>query len=184
VENDRIFVVFDGHDGAGKSTLARLTAELIDGTVVKPFGDLLGDHIAWLWGNEKFQEADWLARSSIERVLSTAAEGPLVFDRHWATMYSVLPSQYWENWHPLPRTIVCHTTPEATRARLAERGEDPLEYEHHVHYQEIYRRLGQNNGALVLDTTHATADESMKAVKEYLSLNSIAQSPARDRSAL
>lgn len=160
--------VFDGHDAAGKTTLAALTARLVGGKVIKPFGDLLGDHIAWLWRNRKFEEADWLARSSIERVLSADDDVSIIFDRHWASMFSVLPQKYWTNWYPLPRTVICHTNAETTESRLRARGEDPLTRELHARYQKIYQKLGHDHGALVIDTTHATIEECMEEVRKHL----------------
>ena len=39
-------IVLDGHDGAGKTMLARLAAATLGGTYVKPFDSTLGDMIA------------------------------------------------------------------------------------------------------------------------------------------
>jgi energy-coupling factor transporter ATP-binding protein EcfA2 len=64
-------VVLDGHDGCGKSTLNEFLARHIGATVVGPFADTLGDHIAWLWQHQRFTEAGALARASVERVLAS-----------------------------------------------------------------------------------------------------------------
>lgn len=170
-EPSGILVVFDGHDGAGKSTLAARCAKLVGGIVVKPFGDTLGDHIAWLWGSGRFAEADSLARSSVERIVARGHTQPLVFDRHWVTMFSVLPETYWSSWHPLPRTVVCHASPEVTMARLVARGEPPLSYEHHDHFDRIYRSLGESCGALVLDTSTDNIDTCFASVRAFLELD-------------
>ena len=56
-----------GHDGAGKTTLARLAAETLAGTYVKPFDSTFGDMIAWLCEEQRFELADQLARASIQK---------------------------------------------------------------------------------------------------------------------
>ena len=148
-----------------------MCAESVGGIVVKPFGDTLGDHIAWLWSTGRFEEADWLARSSVERIRSQSQTRPLVFDRHWATMFSVLPQEYWAAWLPLPKTVVCHASPEVTMERLVARGESPLTHEHHDHFDSVYRSLGESRGALVLDTSINSPDESFSSVKTFLGLD-------------
>lgn len=164
-------VVFDGHDGCGKSTLARAVATQIDGQVVKPFGDRLGDHIAWLWRNRRFDEADKLARASIERETELADPNrPVIFDRHWATMFSVLPEDLWHTWYPLPLTVICHAETDVVVARLLERGEDAGDYNVHAQFQDIYLNLAKLTPAsLVVDTTAQSVDESVRLVLAFLS---------------
>ena len=146
-------LVLDGHDGCGKSTLARLTAERLGGRVVKPFADTLGDHIAWLWRNHQYAAADALARDSISRVLSTSDGEPLVFDRHWATMFTVLPEDCWAGWGEPPRTVICDAPVELVMRRLVARGEPAGDAGRHGYYLARYRALaGRFPGTLLLDT--------------------------------
>lgn len=157
-------ITFDGHDGCGKSTLASRVADHIGGRVVKPFGGELGDHIAWLWRGKRFAEADALARASIERVTENAARAapgaPLVFDRHWTTMFTVLPEEFWAAWGPLPPTVICHAETGTLVRRLVERGEDAGDTAEHEHYQDLYLRLaGRAEHSLVLDTTHRSIED-------------------------
>ena len=58
-------IVLDGHDGSGKTTLARLAAETLGGTYVKPFDGTLGDMIMWLSDERRYELADQLARASM-----------------------------------------------------------------------------------------------------------------------
>lgn len=162
------FLVLDGHDGCGKSTIAALVAERIGGRVVKPFCDSLGDHIAWLWGNQRFTEADVLSRSAVERISDTDDPRPMVFDRHWTTMFTVLPEEYWPNWGDLPPTVVCHAPTEVVRARLGERGEARGDRAEHDYYQNRYRELAAlTPRALVLDTGATPLADCVTQVIEF-----------------
>jgi broad-specificity NMP kinase len=157
---NRPVLVFDGHDGCGKSTLAKAVAEREGGVVVKPFADSLGDHIAWLWRSKRFAEADALARASVERVMTSHPERLLVFDRHWATMFSVLPQGYWHSWHPLPPTVVCRADTSVVMRRLDSRGEDGGDPAVHDHFDRVYTELaGLAPAATVIDTTDTPFDE-------------------------
>ncbi|WP_242905052.1 AAA family ATPase [Actinomadura terrae] len=169
--NEGRIIVLDGHDGCGKSTLARQVARLTGGSVVKPFGDTLGDHIAWLWGNRRFAAADELARSSIERVLQREP-GTLVFDRHWATMFTVLPEHFWSNWGEPPRTVLCTASVETVVRRLTERGEDPGDRDEHAHYLTQYLKVIERcPRSLVLETDRVGLDGCVAAISGFLEEN-------------
>src|SRR5438270_862702 len=92
-------LVVDGHDGSGKTSIARSVAARLGFAYVKPYDGNLGDFIAWAWGTTQFDLADAVARAAVSRELALidGAEGA-VFDRHWLTMFTVLPEKYWANW--------------------------------------------------------------------------------------
>jgi hypothetical protein len=165
--SDRILVL-DGHDGCGKSTLSAGVASILRGAVVKPFADTLGDHIAWLWGDNRFDEADALARSSIERILERKS-GLLVFDRHWATMFTVLPQRFWSNWGELPRTVICHASLETVVRRLSERGEDIGDPSIHSYYLQRYLDVAdQCPRRLIVDTSEQGVDSCVSRIATFL----------------
>jgi thymidylate kinase len=162
-------VAIDGHDGCGKSTLAAAVAAKLGGQLVKPFGDTLGDHIAWLWQRQRFEEADALARASVERMLITNAQRPLVFDRHWATMFSVLPDRFRQRWIPLPPTVICRADTPVVMARLSGRGEPAGDAEHHDHFDRVYLGLAAAfPRTLVLDTTVRSASSCLESVVAFV----------------
>jgi hypothetical protein len=164
------YAVFDGHDGCGKSTLAAMFAQRIGGIVVKPFADTLGDHIAWLWRQERFEEADVLARASTERVLAAHGDRPVIFDRHWATMFSVLPERYRERWGLLPPTVICRADTGTVMRRLRARGEHEGQAAVHDHYDRVYTSLAQlSPSAHVIDTTAASSADSLAEASRLLS---------------
>jgi thymidylate kinase len=164
---DSADIVFDGHDGAGKSTFAKLVAQALGGVYVKPFDDSLGDHMSWLWKQGRLAETNALALSAIERAVDLNPEGPRVFDRHWATLFSILPEEFWQPWNPLPITVICHADAATTYRRLQDRGEDPRDLELHERYQRIYSELGARFDALVIDTTSRPIESCVRAALDF-----------------
>lgn len=174
-ERGRI-IVLDGHDGAGKTTLAFALAEHLGGRNVSPFQDLLGDMIAWLWRRAQYAEADSLARAAIVRTLDINADADcLVFDRHWLCMFTVLPEQFWSGWFPLPLTILCWADVQTTQRRLSERGEDLGNPQMHQHFCRVYRDIALKFGARILDTSQSTPQEALRQItRDYLAPQGIA----------
>jgi len=164
---NRFRIALDGHDGSGKSTMAARLADELGARLVKPFADTLGDHIAWLWGRSQFTDADRLARASIDRFESLHADESVVFDRHWLTMFTVLPEAYWSGWRNRPRTVVFATDPATTMRRLGARGEDPLSAELHKYYERMYREIAARFNVPVVDTTDSSIENTFEIVLTY-----------------
>lgn len=167
MRNTERIIVLDGHDCCGKSTLSAHVARLVGGTVVKPFSDSLGDHIAWLWQRKDFAAADMLARASIERVLERNS-GLLVFDRHWATMFTVLPENLWAGWGELPPTVICHADLAVVVERMKRRGEevgDPGRHSYYLtRYQEVAARCARH---LIIDTGALALGDCLDRIAEF-----------------
>lgn len=156
-------LVLDGHDGAGKTVLAQLLAEHTGGRYVKPFNGSLGDTIAWLYERERFDLTNQIAHVAIEKVYSEHANEPLlIFDRHWLSMFTVLPEAYYSSWLPLPPTILCWTDVATTCSRLIERGEPVGDVSQHAYYCRRYHELAEQLAIPVLDTTRRSVAESLE----------------------
>jgi thymidylate kinase len=162
-------IVLDGHDGVGKTALAQALADRVGGVYVKPFNGSLGDMIAWLWGREDYDFADHLARLAVVKASESQPSGRLlIFDRHWLSLFTVLPESLFQHWYPLPPTILCWTDLHTTRRRLSDRGETEGDHDRHEHYIARYRELADRFAVPVVDTTKTTVGEALRAVVESL----------------
>lgn len=166
---EKSILAIDGHDGAGKSSVASVVAQAMGGTVIKPFRDSLGDMIAWLWGREQFALANQLALQAVQKcVEESRGKRPLVFDRHWLTMFTVLPESFYHVWHPLPQTVLCWSNLETTLARLRQRGEEIGDIGKHRYYLSRYRELAVRFGVRAIDTSTNSVDETAARVLEMM----------------
>jgi energy-coupling factor transporter ATP-binding protein EcfA2 len=162
-------IVLDGHDGAGKSTLVRLLQQRLGGVTVKPFNDSLGDLLVWLIAEQRFDLANQLALQSVEKGLNCAdGDGLRWFDRHWLSLFTLLPESCWEAWMPLPPTVLCWANPEVTVQRLVARGEPAGDMEEHRYFCQRYRDLAERFGVPVVDTSETTPEEAIERVLPWL----------------
>lgn len=163
-------LVLDVHDGAGKTTLANLLAEKVSGEYVKPFNNSLGDMIAWLYKNQKYALTDTVSRLAIEKVYDENKYDEnknvncLIFDRHWLSIFTLLPEKYFSNWGKLPKTFLCWVDVETTIQRLTERGETILENDRHEYYCSQYKKLAERFGVPLIDTNKYNIDESLEKI--------------------
>lgn len=161
--------VLDGHDGSGNTTLARLVAESLEGTYVKPFDGTLGDMLAWLCEEQRFDLADQLARASIQKIMNDHSGSPtLIFDRHWMSMFTLFPVELRSSWFPLPATVLCWAYLETTISRLSSRGEDPGDEDGHRHFVQSYLRLAEKHSVPVADTTRESIRKSLPRILNFL----------------
>jgi thymidylate kinase len=166
-------VVIDGHDGSGKTSIAKGLAKELGGEYVKPFDSSLGKHIAWLWKTRQFELADSVARSAIaHEMLARSKAKILIFDRHWLTMFTVLPEKYYQLWAPLPSTILCWTDPSTTGARLRQRGEK-VDRQNDLLYCRRYRGLALRYEVPILNTTGLTVEVAIGQALLLLSHSSL-----------
>lgn len=162
-------IVLDGHDGAGKSSVCAQLASRVGGHVIKPFANTLGDLIGWLWGAGRFIQADDIALAAIERELECAPpEGPLFFDRHWLSLFTVLPECHFARWEPRPFTVLCWTDLPTTLVRLRERGEPEGDVAEHKRYIAKYLELAKRFDVPVVNTTNASTTETADRIQAIL----------------
>ena len=156
----RVILALDGHDGGGKTTIARRLAEEIGAAYVRPFGGpggqkLLDDAAAGRFGE--------VSRAGKEMVLAqeAARRDVLVFDRHWMTIFTLVGEEWWREWMPIPPTLLCWASLDTTLQRLGARGEDVTHVDEHAHYIDAYAGLAQRFGCEVIRTDRYSEDESL-----------------------
>ena len=164
VENTSVLVL-DGHDAAGKTTLARMVADSLGGRYVKPFDGTLGDMIIWLYGRQHFELADGLSRAAVAKMaLDNSDASLLVFDRHWMSMFTLLPTSLRKGWFPLPVTILCWADLPTTTQRLSDRGEDVGNPAEHEHFIQLYRDIANEFGVPSVDTSLESIEDSLATI--------------------
>ncbi len=152
---EKTILVLEGHDGAGKTTLARLLAEALGGAYVRPFEGDVGPRLLAQIERGDLDGANATALTAVERAV-TAADAPLlVCDRHWLTLFARLPEPLWAAWGRLPPTALCWADLNTTLARLAQRQEASLPRAYHVHCLRRYWDLGQRFACPVVRTDRA-----------------------------
>lgn len=161
-------IVVDGHDGSGKTTISKRIAEEYGMKYVKPFSDSLGDLIAWSYRQCKFEFANNIASAAVEKQLSENKGMGLVFDRHWLSMFTVLPVKFHSLWNR-PITICCWADVNTTINRLRTRNENEINEWNHQLYCDLYKRYAEQYGAMLLDTSvNDNVEHNMKLVNDYL----------------
>ena len=162
---DKRVLVLDGHDAAGKTTLARMVADSLGGRYVKPFDGTLGDMIIWLYKQKRFAQVDALSKSSIEKaMLDNSDSSLLVFDRHWMSMFTLFPSCLRERWFPVPFTILCWSDLPTTIKRLSDRGEEAGNLAEHNHFVQYYKEIAEEFAVPIVDTSLESPEDSLTRI--------------------
>ncbi len=165
----RHILVIDGHDGAGKTTIARHVAERLGWRYVKPFQGEVSEAFYRHLADGDFEALDAICQADISNVLASWEGESLVFDRHWLTMLSVLPYPLHSRWRPAPPTVLCWADPATTMARVTARGEErrnTLAY--HQRYCGIFLDLAQRYGVPVIDTARSSPAQAAALVGTLL----------------
>lgn len=155
---ERLVLALDGHDGAGKTTIASALALRLGGVAVRPFAGTTGGALLEAGQREDVDALIEIGGAAIETAVSTAPKGrPVVLDRAWMTVASFMPESeaffsQWQFWVP---TALCWIPLEVTLSRLACRvDEDTEPVEWHERYLDTYLKLARRSGSLVLRTDH------------------------------
>jgi len=164
---NRTLLVLDGHDGAGKSTLALLLAEALGGVCVRPFSRRYGVRMVAEAESGDAAIAARLARECADGVLAAHDAPLLVCDRHWLTVFALLPECFWASWQPLPPTTLVWADLATTLARVAPRSEVQYAPAYHDYYLRRYWDVGQRFGCNVVRTDTLTVAECLDRLVDW-----------------
>jgi hypothetical protein len=157
----RTIFVLDGHDAAGKTTLARRLTDALGAAYVRPFAGTAGIRLLQLAAHDP-EEMALFATDVLDAAADAAGGDVLVFDRHWMTVCSLLPERLW----PLYRretiqTALCWADLPTTIARLEARGEPRGPVNEHARYLDIYGRLARRYDCLRVRTDVESTERSL-----------------------
>src|SRR5258708_5885980 len=134
---NRVLLAVDGHDGAGKTTLAIKLAERLRADYVRPFGGAAGARLVEMAARDPEGSVQF-AKGLVSEATDTARGDVLVFDRHWMTVSTLIPEALWDVWRPVPPTVLCWADLCSTLARLSERKEKEATIGEHSRYLRLY----------------------------------------------
>lgn len=160
-------LVLDGHDAAGKTTLATMLAKSVGGVHVRPFAGDVGERFVKCVNEGEMSQAADIAKKAIKRALCKVDAPVLVFDRHWMTAFSLLGESYWKAWQPLPATTLCWADLRTTLSRLRCRPVNDMHSYDHQHFLEVYQKLAQRFGCNIVRTDILSVEESFELVYSW-----------------
>lgn len=142
----------DGHDAAGKTTLARSLAEATGARYIRPFGGDPGRRLIEAYRDGRHNDVLAIGRAAILSQLQAAAADTLVLDRGWVTVATLVPRELflaeWDLWLP---SALLWCDEATTIRRLDVRAADEHEPDDwHAHFLATYLdRFGLRPGVVV-----------------------------------
>jgi hypothetical protein len=165
-------VAIDGHDGAGKTTLARALVDRIGGVYRRPFHGALGAALLDAAERRDLDRLIAVGSDGITQATRDAGTPPLiVLDRGWMTVASHVDRKFcaaftarWSLWMP---TALCWADLTTTLGRLGTRTEPPEARESHRRYLAIYRALARRAEATIVRTDRHSERACLDALVEW-----------------
>jgi hypothetical protein len=113
---------------------------------------------------QDFDLAAAIAHKAVQDCFAMATSSIAIFDRHWMTVFSMLPEEYWHSWEPLPPTTLCWADLPTTLERLKNRTQPDDDDFDHPHYLSVYWKLAVTFGCNIVRTDKLDLEESLAAV--------------------
>ncbi|KFF58825.1 hypothetical protein JF66_15655 [Cryobacterium sp. MLB-32] len=156
----------DGHDGTGKTTIARGVARALGASYQSPFA---GERGALLARANRAGDHDAVLRigsaaltAAIDR---TGPARPVVLDRSWMTVGSLMTDEdFYDRWNLWVPTILCWSDLPTTLERLRQRDKPTESAAWHEHYIERYRCMAEDRGCVIINTGRSSDAEAIAQV--------------------
>lgn len=156
----------DGHEGTGKTTIARGAADALNASYVRPFG---GERGRLLSRADEAGDTDGVLRIGDAAITAAIRRSgpmrPIVVERSWITVGSLVSDEeFYERWQLWIPTILCWADLPTTLKRVGHGAEALEARDRHRHFVDRYRRMAEDRGCVIVDTSNATDDEAIAQV--------------------
>lgn len=168
----QIILALDGHDGTGKTTLAKNLAEALGGKYIRPYGKPYGPSLLKASEVNNFKKVLRIGREAYAWAIKNHADGcPLVFDRLWVTLFTLLPESFQRDWHIRPPTAVCWIDFDTTLSRIMQRNEEEYPESWHEHYIGLYKALAEKYNCELVNTEELNQEQALEKLVEWAHLS-------------
>jgi predicted ATPase len=166
-------VALDGHDAAGKTTLAHALAARIGGVYQRPFHGSLGTELLRAGERGDFDRVVALGEQAIGTALEGDGSGlPIVLDRSWMTVASLIEpdrlSAFFATWTKWIPTALCWADLPTTLQRLNRRSEPAEAMEMHQRYLAIYWDLANQSKSPMIRTDLYSEQSCLEFLVEWI----------------
>lgn len=157
-----LVLAIDGHDGSGKTTLAKRLAAHLDAVYVRPYDKPTGEQFLDAAENGAHDVAWSIAETAVANILQIHHDArAIVFDRCWLTVFTVVPERFFHRWKYSMPTALCWCDLDTTLDRLSKRKEQHHPLSWHQHYIRLYRNLAKRMDCTIVNTNQLSIDESL-----------------------
>jgi dephospho-CoA kinase len=123
--------------------------------------------VIWsLINDEEYELASLIARTACRKEAERYKDAPyVIFDRHWMTMFTLIPEEFLDSWFPLPFTVLIEAETQTIVERLNKRNEKvDTPFEVHLDQQQRFREVAERHQVAVINTSSELADTSVNRI--------------------